>query len=170
MWGRGAANGDQTHIKDISEVPAFQPCPLNSLNHWGVAVKTGSVHLINILKGPEGRGRPHPHHHHHPVPQGPPFSAECWLATRSPQAIPQSQKCTQLLHKGSTTQELTSFPGWAGQHHHTHFTLLLLFIWPYCPYNRTGVVCHCTAMASPSNCTFDLLPHPPKQPLGQRSH
>ena len=130
--GGGEANFDQNHIKVISEVQAFQPRPFNKLNHWSVAVKAGSVHLIlskDRKLGWKGGDRPHPQQHH-PVPQGPSFSIKCLLATRSPpDAHKQSHKnhtastkpkCTQLLHDRSTTlptQELTSFPVRAEQQH-----------------------------------------------------
>ena len=35
VWVEGGANGDQNHIKDISEVQDFQPHPFN---HWGACV------------------------------------------------------------------------------------------------------------------------------------
>ena len=119
--GRGEANGDQNNIKVISEVQAFQPHPFNSLNNWGVAIKAGSVHLIlskDRKLSRKGEDRPHPKQYH-PVPQGPPFSTMCWLATGSrPETHKQSHKnqiastkpkCTQFLDDRSTTPPTQRF-------------------------------------------------------------
>ena len=94
-----------------------------------MAARAGSVHLISSMdRKPSRKGgaRPRPKHHH-PVPQGPPFSMKCRLATGCPpEAHNQSQlkptassrpKHTQTLRGRSATpptQELTSFPVWAG--------------------------------------------------------
>ena len=153
-----------------------------------MAAKAGCVHLIfskDRKLGRKGGARPHSQQHH-PVPQGPPFSIRCWLATGSPpEAHKQSHKnhtaftkpkCTQFHHDCSTTpptQELTSFPVWAEQHHlltttpTSHLsTPLLPFLRPYSPYNHTGVVC----LINCHGLTFDLLPRPPRHLAGVRGH
>ena len=97
-----------------------------------MAARAGSVHLISSMdRKPSRKGgaRPRPKQHH-TVPQGPPFSIKCLLATGCPpEAHNQSQlkhtafsrpKHTQTLGGRSATpptQELTSFPVWAGQQH-----------------------------------------------------
>ena len=140
--GRGEANGDQNHIKVISEVQAFQPLPLN---HWGVAVEAKNVHF-NIVKKPEGKGQTTPTTTT-PCATLPPFSTICWLATGSPpEAHKQSRKnhtaftepkCTQIHHNGSITlptqrADLISCVSEATttSHNHTNFTPSLPFLWP----------------------------------------
>ena len=95
----------------------------------GVAARAGSVHLISSMDwkpNRKGGARPRPKQHH-PVPQGPPFSIKCRLATGCP---PEAHNQSQLKHTASSrpkhtqtlqgrsatppTQELTSFPVWAG--------------------------------------------------------
>ena len=60
--------------------------PFNCPGLRDVAARTESVHLISSMDRKGGaRTRPK---QHHPVPQGPPFSIKCRLATGSPQSIP----------------------------------------------------------------------------------
>ena len=95
----------------------------------GVAARAGNVHLIFSIDwkpSRKGGARPRPKKHH-PVPQGPSFSIKCRLATGCP---PEAHNQSQLKHAASSrpkhtqtlgghsatppTQELTSFPVWAG--------------------------------------------------------
>ena len=97
-----------------------------------MAARAGSVHLISSMdRKPSRKGgaRPRPKQPH-PVPQGPPFSIKCLLTTGCP---PEAHNQSQLKHTASSrpkhtqtlggrsatppTQELTSFPVWAGQQH-----------------------------------------------------
>ena len=131
--------------------------------------------------------RPHPQHY--PVPQGPPFSIKCGLATGSPpEAHKESHKkpysfykakmyttTSQLFHHTTHTRahliscvgRTTSLP-----HNHTYFTPLLPLLWPYSLQNHTCVVC----LINCHSFTFDLLPHPPrhleeiKSHTGQKTH
>ena len=130
---------------------------------------------FNILQGPEaigqkGGARPHSQQHH-PVPQGLPFSIRCWLATGSPQAVPQKPHSfhkakmhtipSRLFHHtGHTRAHLISCVGGAipPPHNYTHFTPSL--------YNHTGVVC----LINCHGLTFDLLPRPPRHLAGVRGH
>ena len=91
MWAEesGAVNGDPNHIKDISEVQAFQPHPFNSLNHWGVAVKAGSVHLIFSKDQKLGQKGGPDHTHNNTIP--------CLEDPHSQSSVPSHRKSTGSL-------------------------------------------------------------------------
>ena len=146
-----------------------------------MAAKARCVHLIfskDQKLGRKGGARPHLQQHH-PVPQGPPFSIRCWLATGSPQAISQKPHSfhkakmhtipSRLFHHTTHTRaHLISCVGGATPppHNYTHFTPSLPFLRPYSPYNHTGVVC----LINCRGLTFDLLSRPPRHLAGVRGH
>ena len=117
----------------------------------GVAAKARSVHSMSSKDqklGRKGGARPHPQQQH-PLPQGPQFSTKCWLATGSPQTIPQKThsihkaKCNTtpsrlFCHTAHTRAHLISCVRGATPppHNHTHSTPLLLFLWSHSPHPR----------------------------------
>ena len=88
------------HIKVINEVHVVWPRPFNCPYLRGVAARAGSGHLMFSMDWkPNRKGgvRPRPKQHH-PVPQGPPFSIKCWLATG---CLPEAHNQSQLKHAHS---------------------------------------------------------------------
>ena len=84
-----------------------------------MAARAGSVHLISSMdRKPSRKGgaRPRPKQHH-PVPQGPPFSIKCRLATACP---PEANNQSQLKHT-------------EGQNTHKHLEAVL----PHCPHKSS---------------------------------
>ena len=90
------------------------PINFNYLCHWGVAAKAGSVHLIFSMDR-KGGAWPLPQQHY-PVP--PLQSSVDWPHKQSHKNyVHTSPKCTYGCSATPPTQELTSFPIWAEQHH-----------------------------------------------------
>ena len=125
----------------------------------GVAARAGGVHLISSMdRKPSRKGgaRPRPKQPH-PVPQGPPFSIKCRLATGCPpEAHNQSQLKHSFLkaktrtntsrpfcHTAHTRAHLISCVGGVTTRHRNHirFKPLSASVQPYGPLHRTGVQC-----------------------------
>ena len=83
-----------------------------------------------------------------------PFPTKCWLATGSPQTIPQKPHSSHnakmhttpswpFCYTAHTKAHLISCVGGATPppHNHTHFTHSLPFLRPHSPHKHTGVVC-----------------------------
>ena len=71
-----------------------------------MAARAGSVHLISSMDqkpSQKGGARPRPKQHH-PMPQGPPFSIKCRLATGCP---PEAHNQSQLKHTASSRPKHT---------------------------------------------------------------
>ena len=124
----------------------------------GVAARARSIRLISSMdRKPSRKGgaRPRPKQHH-PVPQGPPFSIKCRLATGCP---PEAHNQSQLKHSFSrpkhtntarpfchtahTRAHLISCVGGVITRHRNHirFKRSSAAVQPYGPLNHTGVQC-----------------------------
>ena len=138
------------------------PCPFNCPSLRGVAARAGSVHLISSMdRKPSWKGgaRPRPKQHH-PVPQGPPFSIKCrlatrWMSTGSPQSIPikthkflkaktHTNTSRPFYHTAHTRAHFISCVGGVTTRHRNHiirFKSSSASVQPYGPLDRTGVQC-----------------------------
>ena len=121
-----------------------------------MAARAGSVHLISSMdrKPSRKRGaRPRPKQHH-TVPQGPPFSIKCLLATGSSQSIPikthsflkaktHTNTWRPFCHIAHTRAHLISCVGGVTTRHRNHirFKPSSASVQPYGPHDRTGVHC-----------------------------